>query len=104
MMQKYGIFDKDGRLDCDPEPMVFDSRKEAIEMLNSDAYDGADGYTVCMVIGGPAECMKFKGDVVKYANSHYVRLPKYLMDAHGIREGDKVAVTIEKVQEQKIEE
>ncbi len=50
MMQKYGIFDKDGRLDCDPEPMVFDTRKEAVEMLNSDAYDGTDGFTVGEVV------------------------------------------------------
>lgn len=49
-MQRYGIFDKDGKLDCDPEPMVFDTRKEAVEMLNSDAYDSADGFTVGEVV------------------------------------------------------
>lgn len=50
MIQKYGIFDKNGRLDCDPEPMVFDTRREAVEMLNSDAYDYADGFTVGEVV------------------------------------------------------
>ena len=36
---KYGIFDKDGKLDCDPEPMVFETRREAVEVLNSGIYD-----------------------------------------------------------------
>lgn len=43
---KWGIYDSDGRLDCDPEPMVFDTRSQAVEFLNSDAYDGKDGYYV----------------------------------------------------------
>lgn len=43
---RYAIFDKDGNVDCDPEPMIFETRKEAVEALNSDAYDSADGYTV----------------------------------------------------------
>lgn len=50
MVWKWGIFDKDGNLDTDPEPMIFDTRKDAVEMLNSDAYDSADGYYVDRVM------------------------------------------------------
>ena len=46
MVWKWGIFDKDGNLDTDPEPMIFDTRKDAMEVLGSDAYDSADGYYV----------------------------------------------------------
>lgn len=46
MVWKWAIFDKDGNLDTDPEPMIFDTRKDAMEVLGSDAYDSADGYYV----------------------------------------------------------
>ena len=44
--EQWGIFDKDGNLDCDPEPMLFDTRKEAMEVLGSDAYESGSGYYV----------------------------------------------------------
>lgn len=46
----WGIFDIDGNLDSDPEPMVFNTFEEAMEMLNSDAYTKDDGYYVDRVM------------------------------------------------------
>ncbi len=46
----WGIFDAKGNLDCDPEPMIFRTRQEALEMLNSDAYESQSGYYVDKVI------------------------------------------------------
>lgn len=48
--QLWGIFDSDGNLNTDPEPMVFKTRQEAMEMLSSDAYDSDDGHYVDRVI------------------------------------------------------
>lgn len=46
---KWGIFDDDGNLDTDPEPMVFDTRAEAMEVLNSGVYENPQDYYVAPV-------------------------------------------------------
>ena len=48
--ERWGIFDCDGNLDTDPEPMVFDTRAEAVEFLNSDAYEFPTDYYVAPII------------------------------------------------------
>ena len=40
----WGIYNKYDKLDRDPEPMVFKTRKEAVEVLN--AYPFGEGYYV----------------------------------------------------------
>ena len=45
--------------------------------------------------------MVWRGKITKSGNTHYLTVPKYLMDAYGFRNGDMVEVRIEKVQEQK---
>ena len=47
---RYAIFDKDGNVDTDPEPMIFGTRREAVEMLEA-AYDRSEGYSVGIYFG-----------------------------------------------------
>lgn len=44
----WGIYNKYGKLDKDPESMVFKTRREAVEVLN--AYPFGEGYYVSEII------------------------------------------------------
>lgn len=43
--------------------------------------------------------MVWRAKITKSGNTHYITVPKYMMDAYGFRNGDMVEVGIEKVQE-----
>lgn len=43
--------------------------------------------------------MTYRAKITKSGNTHYIMVPKYMMDAYGFRNGDLVEVRIEKVQE-----
>lgn len=45
--------------------------------------------------------MTYRAKITKSGNTHYLTVPKYMMDSYGFRNGDMVEVRIEKVQEQK---
>lgn len=59
----WGIFDMDGNLDVDPEPMVFKTRAEAMEVLNSDAYEYPDDYFIAPIVKGTYWYAKYCKDV-----------------------------------------
>ena len=42
----WGIFTPEGKLDCDPEPMIFETREQAVECLQMYP----DGYTVAELV------------------------------------------------------
>ena len=63
-MWMYGIYDKDGKLDCDPEPMVFRDRSEAVDMLTE--YE--EGYYVDNLM---VPCPEFVARVRKELKDRY---------------------------------
>ncbi len=55
MIKKYAIYTPEGKADTTwdgrrHEVMTFDTYDEALEFLNSDAYDTTEGYTVGIYI------------------------------------------------------
>ena len=96
----WGIFKPDGELDCDPEPMVFETKEEAVEFLMGDPYNGTERYYVAEIIpGGRPRKEVFNAIVSNYGTSLTIAITKQAKRM-GLERGEIVRVTLEKIGEE----
>lgn len=92
----WGIFKPNGELDCDPEPMIFGTRAEAVEALNSGIFD--DGAYVAEIISTARQKEVFTTQVSAYGTSLTIPITKQAKRM-GLQRGDAVRVTLERITE-----
>lgn len=93
----WGIFNANGVLDCDSEPMVFETKVEAVEFLNAYPYK-AGGYYVAEIIPATRQKEVFTTQVSAYGTSLTIAITKQAKRM-GLQRGDIVRVTLETITE-----
>ena len=94
----WGIFKPNGELDCDPEPMVFATKAEAVEFLMGDPYNGTERYYVAEITPATRQKETFNTTVSSYGTSLTIAITKQAKRM-GLQRGDIVRVTLETITE-----
>lgn len=89
----WGIFTPEGELDTDPEPMVFSTRREALECLQ----EYGPGYYVAEILD-TVKREQFTARISATGTSLNINCTKQVRRM-GLDRGDLVRVTLERVEE-----